>query len=263
MKPKLSIVIPVFNEVKTVGQLLDLVWNLELESVDKEIIIVESNSSDGSREIVQKFTQIKKPSPHHSVQLLLQERAEGKGKAVREGLEAATGDIILIQDADLEYDVNDYGALVAPLLSHQTDFVLGSRHLSSGSWKIRSFGKNQIRSRFMNVGGLLFHTLFNLVFGVKLSDPTTMYKVFRRSCLENFDLVSNRFDFDFELLGKLIRSGYHPLEIPVSYSSRGFEDGKKIQIFRDPWTWVVAIFKFRFCPISKPIRKEKAQSSPI
>jgi glycosyltransferase involved in cell wall biosynthesis len=247
MNTKLSIIVPVYNEGSTVGQLLDSVWQKNIIHIFKEIIIIESNSSDDSRKIVENFTLNKNKLSPGSVLLILQDKPGGKGKAVREGLKAATGDIILIQDADLEYDVEDYPALIQPILRGDTNFVLGSRHLSASGWKIRNFGKNQFRSRFMNLGGLIFHGFFNLIFGTKLTDPTTMYKVFKRTCLKDFDLVSNRFDFDFELLGKLVRSGNRPIEIPVSYVSRGFEDGKKIRIFRDPLTWVWAILKFRMC----------------
>lgn len=255
MKTKLSVIIPVYNEGSTVGQLLDLVWRKDIPGVQKEIIIVESNSSDNSRKVAEDFYLNKNKITPDTVKLILQDKPEGKGKAVRAGLAAATGDIVLIQDADLEYDVNDYTSLLEPLLLGKTNFVLGSRHLSASGWKIRKFGKNQIRSRFMNLGGLIFHGLFNIFFGTRLTDPTTMYKIFKRECLDDFDLVSNRFDFDFELLGKLIRSGNRPIEIPVSYVSRGFEEGKKVRIFRDPLTWVWAIFKFRVCPLK--VSKQK------
>lgn len=258
--PTLSVIIPVYNESKTVRQLLDQVWTARLEEgptlLTKELIIIESNSSDDSRRIVQDFAQAINASSPGSVTVILQDRPRGKGNAVRAGLDAASGEIILIQDGDLEYSVTDYPALLAPLLRNRTDFVLGSRHMSADGWKIRKFGKNQLRSKFMNMGGLLFHTFFNLIYGTSLTDPTTMYKVFKRSALDNFDLVSNRFDFDFEIIAKLIRTGHKPLEIPISYTSRGFEEGKKIRIFRDPLTWVVAILRFRLCSLRSTRKAE-------
>lgn len=247
MQITLSIIIPVFNEFRTVRELLDLVWNVELGPIRKELIIVESNSTDGSREFVKAFADKKNLGNPGSVKVLLEAVPGGKGRAVRAGLAAASGDIVLIQDADLEYDVQDYKALIQPIVDGKSTFVLGSRHLSSGSWKIRKFGKRGVSSQILNIGGVFFHWLFNFTFGTKLSDPTTMYKVFKRSCLENFELVSDRFDFDYELLGKLIRSGAVPIELPVQYNSRGFAEGKKVRMFRDPLTWVWAIFKFRFC----------------
>ena len=245
---KVSIVIPVYNEGATVGELLHQVWEQPLE-LEKEMVIVESNSSDGSRDIVKKFAQEKDALAPGSVKLVLQERPRGKGSAMREGFAHATGDIILIQDADLEYDVKDYPAVLAPIVEGKTAFVLGSRHLSAGSWKIRKFEGAFIKAQFMNLGGALFHGYFNILFGTHLTDPTTMFKVFRRDCLEHFTLKANRFDFDFELLGKLIRAGYPPLEVPISYVSRGFEEGKKVRIFRDPPMWMWMILKTRFTPL--------------
>ncbi len=246
---KISVVIPVFNEASTVRTLLQQVWHQTVPSCQKELIIVESNSTDGTREIVQRFVAEHQNTASGEITLVLQEKARGKGSAVRQGLKSATGDIILIQDGDLEYDVKDYPALVTPILEGKADFVLGSRHLSAGTWKIRKFESNPVRGVLLNFGGILFHGFFNLLYGTHLSDPTTMFKVFRRSCLQDFDLVSNRFDFDFELVAKLIRAGYPPIEVPVSYTSRGFSEGKKVSIFRDPLTWVRAIVRFRFAPM--------------
>ncbi len=247
---QLSIIIPVFNEAKTVEELLRSVFSQEVLGLTRELIIVESHSTDGTRDKVEKFyEQHAQQNPHVSLRLILQDRPLGKGNAVREGLRAATGEIVLIQDGDLEYDVKDYPALVEPILRGQTKFVLGSRHLGAGSWKIRRFERNLLKSALLNLGGVFFHGLFNILYNQKLTDPTTMYKVFRRECLSGLRLEANRFDFDFEILGKLLRRGYVPLEVPVNYVSRGFEDGKKIRVFRDPLTWVRAVFKYRYTSI--------------
>ncbi|MGK5086321.1 glycosyltransferase family 2 protein [Bdellovibrionota bacterium FG-2] len=224
---KVSIVIPVYNEANTVQTLLNRVWLQELpRGLEKELIIIESNSTDKSREIVQNFAKTHEQTG--TVKLILQEVGKGKGNAMKEGFAAATGDIILIQDADLEYDVADYPALLDPILDGHANFVLGSRHLSAGSWKIRKFEGNPFKAALLNFGGVFFHALFNLLYNQSLTDPTTMYKVFRRSCIGNTKFVSDRFDFDFELVAKLIRKGNSPLEVPVSYTSRGFEEGKKV-----------------------------------
>ncbi|MEK6706262.1 MAG: glycosyltransferase family 2 protein [Bdellovibrionota bacterium] len=244
---KLSVIIPVFNEAHTLLTLLNRVWNHNISGIDIELIIVESNSTDGSREIVKTFAaRIKEANPAAALQLILEDKPRGKGHAVRTGFNAVTGDIILIQDADLEYDINDYESLIQPILRGHASFVLGSRHLSAGSWRIRQFSNDRINSVLFNFGGIFFHTLFNIVYGQWLTDPTTMFKVFKRSCITDIFFTANRFDFDYELVGKLIRSGYLPFEVPVSYESRCFKDGKKIRIFSDPWTWLVAILKYRF-----------------
>jgi glycosyltransferase involved in cell wall biosynthesis len=243
---RVSIVIPIFNEASTVRTLLDRVYDQPLTGMEKELVIVESKSADGTREIVQEFCR-EKNSP--LVRLLLQEIPRGKGNAVREGLRACTGEIVLIQDGDLEYDVADYPALLQPMLDGRAQFVLGSRHMAAGNWKIRHFEEARLTTYLLNLGGIFFHAFFNVMYGQKLTDPTTMYKVFRRDCLDCFELVSNRFDFDYEIVAKLIRAGFPPLEVPVSYVSRGFDRGKKVHIFRDPWTWIWAIVRFRFCAL--------------
>jgi glycosyltransferase involved in cell wall biosynthesis len=242
---KVSIIIAVYNEAATVGTLLERVWTQTLPQIAKEIVIVESNSTDGSRDIVAEFAARHAADPQVRILVIYQDAPRGKGNAVRQGLAIATGDILMIQDADLEYDVADYPDLLLPIIEERAAFVLGSRHMGPNSWKIRKFAHGGLRASVMNLGGMLFHACFNVLYGTKLTDPTTMYKVFRADCLEGLSLECDRFDFDFELLGKLIRSGFIPLEIPVSYKSRGFDEGKKIRMFRDPLTWVVALFRYR------------------
>jgi glycosyltransferase involved in cell wall biosynthesis len=243
---KVSIVIAVYNEAPTVAALLDRVWAQPLPDATKEIIIVESNSTDGSRAIVAEFVARHAAESSPRIQVIYQDRPQGKGHAIRQGFAAATGEILLIQDADLEYDVADYPDLLKPIIEGRTAFVLGSRHTASDRWKIRRFAHHGLQAVFMNLGDLLFRALFNALFSSRLTDPTSMYKVFRSECLDGLSFTCNRFDFDFELLGKLIRAGFSPLEVPVSYRSRGFDEGKKIRIFRDPITWVFAILKCRF-----------------
>jgi glycosyltransferase involved in cell wall biosynthesis len=262
---KVSIIIAVYNEAATVATLLDRVWAQPLPAAGKEIIIVESNSTDGSREIVAQF-QARHARQHAAdsaaeIRVILQDGPKGKGNAIRQGLAAASGEIVLIQDADLEYDVADYPDLLLPIIDGRAALVLGSRHMGPNGWKIRKFAQGGPRAALMNVGGMLFHTLFNVLFGTRLTDPTTMYKVFRADCLDGLTLSCDRFDFDFELLGKLLRSGVRPLEIPVSYQSRGFDEGKKIRVVRDPLTWLVAIFACRFAPAAPTVRSAPAARS--
>jgi len=242
-QPVLSIIVPVYNESSTFPDLMSQLAAKNINGVRKEIIIVESNSDDNSRELVMKY------DGRPEFKIVLQDRAKGKGNAVREGIENAQGDIVIIQDADLEYDLNDYEALLDPILSYKKPFVLGSRH--SGNWKIRHFNDQQHFASFFNFGHVLFAGLLNLLYGQRMKDPFTMFKVFRRDCLYNLKFECNRFDFDFELVIKLIRKGYKPFEIPVNYNSRSFVEGKKVTIFRDPLTWIRALIKYRFAKITK------------
>jgi SAM-dependent methyltransferase len=239
----LSIVLPVYNESSTFPELITQLISKQIECVDKEIIIVESNSTDNSRQLVMEYKD------HPEVKIILQDRARGKGYAVREGFEHASGDILMIQDADLEYDLNDYESLLKPVVAFKRPFVLGSRH--GGRWKMRHFSEEEHISAYFNFGHKLFTTLINVLYGQEMKDPFTMFKVFRQDCIYNLKFECNRFDFDFELVIKLIRKGYTPLEIPVNYNSRSFKEGKKVNMFRDPLTWIKASFKYRFVKITK------------
>ena len=240
-RPLLSLVVPIYNEAETAGIVLDRLVALRIPGVDIELIVVESNSSDGTRGIVLAY------ETHPRVRILLQDHPKGKGNAVRAGLAHVTGDIVGIQDGDLEYDPDDYPLLLAPLLDGTADVVLGSRHVSGQP--IRQLGTRRHLSRVVNSAHWGFTLLFDLVYGVRLRDPFTMYKLFRAECIEGLPLVSDRFDFDWELLAKLIRRGYKPLEVKVRYTSRSFEGGKKVRFFRDPPTWIKACARFRVASI--------------
>ncbi len=241
---KLSIILPAYNEATTFPTLMHDLLSLKLQGLEREIIIVESNSTDGTRELVQRYAD------EPEIKILLEDSPGGKGRAVRKGLALATGEYVLIQDADLEYDINDYEKLLAPLRAGRADFVLGSRHSTERrSWKIRTFDSGKMHQHYLNMGHILFTQLFNLVYGQRLKDPFTMFKVFRRSCIHGLHFTANRFDFDWELVGKLCRKGYTPLEIPVHYEARSFAEGKKVSLIRDPVLWIVACFKYRFCKL--------------
>ena len=240
-KTKLSIIIPVYNEKNTFEKLIKSVLAKQIHGVCIEVIIVESNSTDGTRQLVKKIN-------NNRVKKIFQSKAEGKGYAVRAGLQKASGDIILIQDADLEYDVDDYDTLVQHIIDCDACFVLGTRH-SGKRWKIRSFHGQPIWAFIANCVHWGLTGLINILYGVSLTDPFTMYKVFRKSIIQDITFETKRFDFDYELLLKLIRKGYKPLEIPVNYSARSFAEGKKVSIRNDPISWLVAIFKYRFINI--------------
>jgi glycosyltransferase involved in cell wall biosynthesis len=239
---RLSVVVPVYNERATAKEALDALIAKEIDGIDIEIILVESNSTDGTRDIVLGYKD------HPRVQIILEERPRGKGHAVRAGFARATGDIMLIQDADLEYDLADYEMLLAPIVAGRQAFVLGSRH-GQGGWAIRKFAGQPVRAFILNTAHWSFAAFLNASLGIWLRDPFTMYKVFRRDCLDGLTFTCNRFDFDWELLIKLVRKGYRPIEIPITYRSRSFEEGKKVSMLRDPLTWMVAWAKSRFGPL--------------
>jgi hypothetical protein len=238
---RLSVVMPVYNEKKTFREVMEVLLAKTIAGFEIEICIVESNSTDGTRADVLRYAD------HPRVRLLFEDKPSGKGHAVRKGFELATGDIIIIQDADLEYDLADYEKLLDPIRRLETSFVLGSRHpAGKNGWQIRHFSEQRGISDMMNVGHLFFTWFLNTIFRQQLRDPFTMYKVFRRDCINNVRFDCNRFDFDLELVGKLIRSGFQPIEIGVNYSSRSFEEGKKVSIFGDPPTWIRACLVHRF-----------------
>lgn len=243
MSKSLSIIIPAYNEKATVQILLEKVLALSLQDIQKEIIVIESLSTDGTREVVQDYEKRGK------LRALYEDRPMGKGHAVKTGLKVASGDWILIQDADLEYDVADYPRLLEPLVRGQTSFVLGSRHLGKQDWRYRRTAVGRGLGFVMDFGVWVYTLFFNLLYGMRLTDPCTMYKVFRRQCLDGIHLKSDGFELDWEIVAKLSRKGYPPIEIPVSYHSRSFKDGKKIKLWRDAWRSLRAIIQFRFAPL--------------
>lgn len=239
----LSVVLPVYNERATFETVMNALLAKSIQGMAIEVIVVESNSTDGSRDVALAFQD------HPRVTVILEGHPQGKGHAVRTGLAQARGDIVIIQDADLEYDLDDYEKLLDPIRKFETSFVLGRRTTPSGSWGMRHFETQLLVSRIMNVGHLGFAALFNLVYGQHLKDPFTMYKVFRRDCIAGMVLECNRFDFDWELTAKLIRAGYLPTEIPVRYQSRSYSEGKKVRLLGDPASWFVACARYRFAPV--------------
>ena len=240
-QPRLSIVLPVYNERSTFDQLINTVLEKDFEGLELEIVIVESNSTDGSRELVKQYESCP------GIKVVYEDKPRGKGYAVRNGLERISGDIVLIQDADLEYDVDDYDALLEPILFHHKLFVLGSRH--KGNWKMRQFEDRKLLGTIFNFGQVFFTWLLNVTCGTRLKDPFTMYKVFHRECLYGLQLESNRFDLDWEIVIRFIRKGFVPSEIPVNYTSRSFSEGKKVRPLLDPMLWIVALVKFRYGPL--------------
>src|SRR5579883_1887265 len=236
---KLSIVLPVYNEVRYAAQVIDAVVAKPLK-IDKEIIIVESNSTDGTRDVVRRY------EGRPGVRVVYEDRPRGKGHAVRTGLAHVTGTIVLIQDADFEYDIDDYDALLEPILQHKATFVLGSRSLGLDDWKVRKYDATPVRGLLLNFAQVVFARTYDVLYQQRVTDVNTMFKVFRAECLDGLELESDGFSLDIELACKLARNGNSPMEVPVNYVARGFDEGKKIRFWRDAWPSYAAFFKYRF-----------------
>ena len=222
---RLSVIIPVYNEAKTIGQIHGRVLATGLAD---EVVIVDDGSTDGTREILKGLE-----SPPQT-RVILQPRNRGKGAALREGLKAAEGDILLIQDADLEYDPANYPALLKPILDGRADVVYGSRFL----------GESRRILFFWHYLGNHFLTLCSNVFtNLNMTDMETCYKVFTRRALEGIVLRENRFGFEPEITAKLARKRLRIYEVPVSYDGRTYEEGKKIGM-RDGFRALWVIFKY-------------------
>ena len=234
----LSVIVPVYNEKKTFPVLTEQLLNKTIPGLEIDVVIVESNSTDGTREEVRKLEGLPR------VKIVFENAPMGKGHAVREGLKHAVGDIILIQDADLEYDLWDYEALVRPLLQLRCSFVLGIRHKGS-AFKMRKFVDKASLAWIINLGHKALSFIFNVLYGQSLKDPFTMFKVFRRDSIRDVQFECDGFDFDIEMVIKIIRQGFRPLEIPVNYVSRSFSDGKKVSFRRDPFRILKAMLKYR------------------
>ncbi len=227
---KVSVVIPVYNEIRTIDEILARVQAVAMQ---KEIILVDDCSTDGTRE---KLLRLENNASNGGLKVLLHERNMGKGAALRTGFQHVSGEVVIVQDADLEYDPRDYPVLLEALGDGRADVVYGSRFLS---------GRHRVLLFWHYLGNRLITLLSNLLTNLKLTDIETCYKAFRSSLLQDLDLKSNRFGFDPEFTVKVARLGVPVYEVAISYNGRSFADGKKIT-WRDGIKAVFVLFWYRF-----------------
>jgi glycosyltransferase involved in cell wall biosynthesis len=232
---KLSIIVPVFNEVGTVEEILSRVWRAELPGgLERQIVVVDDGSTDGTSEVLERLCG----AYGEDVRLLRHPENRGKGSAVRSGFAVADGDILLVQDADLEYHPRDYPALLAPILDGEADVVYGSR-FHGGPQRVLFF--------WHYLGNRALTFLSNLLSDINLSDMETCYKVMRREAIEGMELRSRRFGIEPELTAKLAKRGLRIFEVPISYYGRTYAEGKKIG-WRDGVAAVWAILRYNLLP---------------
>lgn len=241
---RLSVIVPVYNERATVGPLLDRVLAAPLPAgLEKELVIVLAPCTDGTEQVVARY------EGRPSVSVLREPSPRGKGAAVRAGLTRATGDLVLIQDGDLEYNPEDYARLLVPMLEGRCDVVFGSRALDpKQQWQYRQFSGalERLYGAVVNWGGLVYTNLFNLLYGTRLTDGATMFKIYRGDDLRVLTLRSDGFDYDWEIIAKLAKKGRIFADLPVPYKARSRAEGKKIRFWRDGWRVFRAIVTYRF-----------------
>jgi glycosyltransferase involved in cell wall biosynthesis len=243
---RLSIIMPVYNERTTLEEIVQRVQATDLTinprgtspvlagpvAVEREIIIVDDGSTDGTRNILDDW----RANPPPNMQIIYHERNSGKGAALRTGFQHATGDLIIVQDADLEYDPRDYVKLLEPLLEGRAPVIYGSRFLG---------GPRAAMSLSHTLGNQLLTVITNLLYGTSLSDMETCYKCFRREVIDGITLRSRAFEIEPELTAKILKRGYTIFEVPISYNGRAFHEGKKIS-WKDGFSAVRTLVRYRF-----------------
>lgn len=228
---KLSIVIPVYNEAGTIAEIVDLVRSVEI-GMEKEILLVDDCSADGTLEVLRKMGE-----QQTDLKVLFHSVNQGKGAALRTGFAAATGDIVLVQDADLEYDPNEYPRLLQPIIDGHADVVFGSRFMGGGPHRVVYY--------WHYLGNWLLTALSNMTTNLNLTDMEVCYKVFRREVIQSIPLKENRFGFEVEITAKVARRKLKIYEVPISYYGREYSEGKKVG-WKDGFSALRCIVKYMF-----------------
>lgn len=231
---KLSIIIPVFNEEKTIRKVLERINQVKLKRIKKEIIIVDDHSIDQTPRILSKI--------EGSIKTIQHSQNMGKGAAVRSGLNIASGDFIIVQDADLEYNPSDYEKLLEPIIHEKYDVVYGTR---LKNYPLNLWGRHKTVLPTHLIGNRFVTMLTNLLYGANISDMETGYKLFRKEVIKELKLRSNRFDIEPEITAKLLKSGFKIYEVPIKVIPRTHKQGKKIN-WRDGIVAVWTLIKYRF-----------------
>ncbi len=227
----LSVIVPVYNEHDTLAEIVRRIRAVDLSpfGLTTEILLVDDGSTDGTRDLLPGLAELP------GVRVLLQPRNRGKGAAVRAGIERARGDILLVQDADLEYDPRDYPTLLRPIVERRSQVVYGSRFL----------GEHKAMYFWHQLGNKLLTTIANILYDSTLTDMETCYKVCMRAVATSFKLKQNRWGFDPEFTAKILKRGYRIYEVPISYNGREFHEGKKIN-WRDSFVVIASLLRYRF-----------------
>lgn len=226
---KLSIIIPVYNEISTLDEIISRVQSAPID-LEKEIVLIDDCSTDGSREKLKEFEDEK------NIKVLYHEKNQGKGAALRTGFDNMTGQIAIIQDADLEYDPDEYPVVLGPILDGKADVVYGSRFLS---------GPHRVLYFWHCMGNKALTLFSNMLNNLNLTDMETCYKAFKTEVLDGVKLKSNRFGFEPEFTAKIAKKKVKIYEVPISYSGRSYEEGKKIT-WKDGVSALYCIIRFRF-----------------
>jgi glycosyltransferase involved in cell wall biosynthesis len=244
---KLSVVVPVFNERATIHQIVTAICSVSLEAVglSKEIVIIDDYSSDGTRD------ELKRLEGQPGIRVLYHEQNQGKGAALRTGFAAATGDLVIVQDADLEYDPREYTKLVQPILEGRADVVFGSRFAGGESHRVLYF--------WHSLGNKFLTLLSNMFTDLNLTDMETCYKVFRREVLQQITVEENRFGFEPEITAKVAKLRCRVYEVGISYAGRTYDEGKKIG-WRDGLRAVWCVIKYNMGAPKGRVPGQSAQS---